>query len=554
MIQDLRYALRGLVRSPGFTAAALLTLALGIGANTAMFSIFHAVLLRPLRVADPERLVNLGQTKGEWHTGVSPANFDDWRRRSRALEGMSAYSAAGVNLRSAEDAERVRVAFVSPTLLPLLGIRAAAGRGFSQEEDVPGRDRVVLLSDRYWRSRFAADPSAVGRSIQINGAPHTIVGILPADLEFPPLRRSDIWAPLALTSQDLQSRGSKWLSVVARIRPSASLAAARSDMDAISRDLDQAYPDFNKGWRAELLPLTRDIVGESRPMLLLLAGAAGCVLLIACANVGNLLLARANRRHREIAVRIALGAGRRRLIRQLLTESLVLALGGAVLGVLGAVWIVDALSGQISKVLPRYPGGIEPAVLAFSLILAAAASVVFGLAPAWQATRREVEGVLRGAGGRTAGAHRTTAAFVAAEVALCLMLLTGAGLLLRSLAKLSEVDPGFDSRNLLAMNLNLPTAQYPEPEQWTRFFEQVRARTATLPEVESATFISHLPVTSEGFGNGFTIEGRPMPAATSTRPRCAGSRRGTSRRCGSRASRDESFPIATGAARRSPSS
>ncbi len=511
MIPDLRYALRGLARSPGFTIAALLTLALGIGANTAMFSVVHAVLLRPLHVAEPERLVTLGQTKGEWHTGVSPANFEDWRRRARTLEVMSAYSAAGVNLRSVEDAERVRVAFVSPSLLPLLGIRTAAGRGFSLEEGEPGRDRVVLLSDRYWRSRFAADPSVVGRSIQINGAPHSVVGILPADLEFPPLRRSDIWAPLALTAQDLQSRGSKWLSVVARIRLDATLTAARAEMDAISRYLDQAYPDFNKGWRAEVLPLAPEIVGESRPMLLLLAAAAGFVLLIACANVGNLLLARANRRHREIAVRIALGAGRRRLIRQLLTESLVLALGGAVLGVLGAVWIVDALSGPISRVLPRSPGGIEPAVLAFSLALAAAASVVFGLAPAWQATRREVEGVLRGAGGRTAGAHRTTAAFVAAEVALCLMLLTGAGLLLRSLAKLSEVAPGFDSRNLLAMNLNLPTAQYPEPDQWTRFFERVRAQTEALPGVESATFISHLPVTNDSFGNGFTVEGRPMP-------------------------------------------
>src|SRR5262245_21817780 len=246
-------------------------------------------------------------------------------------------------------------------------------------------------------------------------------------------------------------------------------------------------------------------------MLLLLAGAAGFVLLIACANVGNLLLSRANRRHREIAVRVALGAGRRRLIRQLLTESVVLALGGAVLGVLGAVWIVDAISGQITRVLPRSPGGLEPAVLGFSLALAVAASLVFGLAPAWQATRREVEGVLRGAGGRTAGAHRTTAAFVAAEVALCLMLLTGAGLLLRSLAKVSEVSPGFDSGNLLALNLNLPVAQFPEPEQWARFFEQVRARTAALPGVESATFISHLPVTEDSFDNGFTIEGRPMP-------------------------------------------
>jgi putative ABC transport system permease protein len=511
MIPDLRYALRGLARSPGFTIAALLTLALGIGANTAMFSVVHAVLLRPLHVAAPERLVRIGQTKGEWHTNVSPANFVDFRRLSRTLEGVSAYSVAGVNLLSGTDAERVRVGFVSPSLLPLLGIRAAAGRGFSNEEDEPGRDRVVLLSDRYWRSRFAADPSVVGRSIQINGAPHTVVGILPADVEFPPLRRAEIWAPLALTPGDRASRGSKWLSVVARMRGNASLSAARAELEAISRDLDRAYPDFNRGWRAEVVPLTPDVVGESRPMLLLLAGAAGFVLLIACANVGNLLLARANRRHREIAVRIALGAGRRRLIRQLLTESLVLALGGAVLGVLGAVWIVDALSGQISRVLPRSPGGIEPAVLAFALALAVAASVVFGLAPAWQATRREVEGVLRGTGGRTAGAHRTTAAFVAAEVALCLMLLTGAGLLLRSLAKLTAVAPGFDAHNLLAMNVNLPNSQFPEPPEWTRFFEEVRARTRALPGVESATYISHLPVTQEAFGNGFTVEGRPMP-------------------------------------------
>jgi putative ABC transport system permease protein len=510
MIQDVRYALRGLARTPGFTAAALLTLGLGIGANAAMFSVVHAVLLRPLAVAEPGRLVRLGQTKGEWHTNVSPANFVDWRNRSRTLEGMSAFHVAGVNLRSEDGAERIRVAFVSPGLLPLLGIRPAAGRVFTEAEDQPGSDRVLLLSPAYWRTRFGGDPSAVGRSLQINGTPHTIVGILPEDFEFPPLRRAEIWAPLALSPKELASRGSKWLSAVARTRPGVSIEASRKEMDSISGDLDRSFPDFNKGWRAEVVPLTPDLVAGARPMLLLLLGAAGLVLLIACANVANLLLARANRRRREIAIRVALGAGRLRLIRQLLTESLVLALGGAAAGVLGAVWVVQAVSDPVGRVLPRTPGALDPAVVLFSLGVAVAASVVFGLAPAWQATRRRLDEALRGPGGRTAGAHRTTAVFVAAEVALCLMLLAGAGLLLRSLARLAEVRPGFDSRDLVAMNLNLPTAQYPEPASWTRFFEDVRSRAEAIPGVESAAFISHLPLSSDDFGNGFTIEGRPM--------------------------------------------
>ncbi len=511
MIRDLRYALRGLARSPGFTAAALWTLALGIGTNAAMFSVAHAVLLRPLPGAEPQRLVRLGQTKGEWHTNVSPPNFVDWKNRSRTLEGLSGYEVAGVNLLSGDDAERVRVAFVSPSLLPLLGVRPAAGRGFTESEAQPDNDRVVLLSDSYWRSHFGSDPSAVGRSIQINGSPNTIVGILPADLEFPTFSRAEIWKPLALTAQDLQARGSKWVSVVGRIRSGVSLGQARAEMAAISADLARAYPDQNTGWQAEVIPLAQDVASASRPMLLLLLGAAGFVLLIACANVGNLLLARANRRRREIAVRVALGASRRRLIRQLLTESLVLSFGGGALGVLGAVWILQATAGPLARVLPRTPAGIEPAVLAFSLALAVAASITFGLVPAWQATGRTIEGGLRGSGLRTAGAHRTTAVFVAAEIALCLMLLTGAGLLLRSLAKLSAINPGFETGNLVAMNLNLPIAQYPDPASWPRFFEEVRTRTDALPAVDSASYISHLPVTQDGFDNGFTVEGRPMP-------------------------------------------
>jgi putative ABC transport system permease protein len=510
MIADIRFALRGLRRSPGFTIAALLTLGLGIGANAAMFSVVHAVLIRPLSVAEPGRLVRLGQTKGELHTNVSPANFVDWRDRSRTLEGMSAWSLAGVNLRSEGNAERVRVAFVSPSLLPLLGIRPPKGRAFSEKEAQPGSDRVVLLSHGYWRTHLGGDPAAVGRSLQVNGAPYTIVGILPERVDFPPLRRAEIWGPLALDARDLGSRGSKWLSAVARTRPGVSLETARAEMAEISRDLAQAYPDFNKGWSSEIVPLKPDLVGGARPMLLLLFGAAGFVLLIACANVANLLLARANRRRREIAIRVALGASRARMLRQLLTESLVLAFGGAAVGLLAAAWIVQAAAVPVASVLPRAAGGIEPAVVLFAVLVAAAASVVFGLAPAWQATSRRVDAALRGPGGRVAGAHRTTAAFVAAEVALCLMLLTGAGLLLRSLARLSEVTPGFDARDLLAMNLNLPNAQYPDPATWARFFEDVRARTGAAPGIESASFISHLPVSSDDFGNGFTIEGRPM--------------------------------------------
>ena len=512
MIADIRFALRGLARSPGFTLAALLTLGLGIGANAAMFSVVHAVLLRPLDVAEPGQLVRLGQTKGEWHTSVSPPNLMDWKRRSRTLEGFSGYQIAGVNLLSGDAAERVRVAFVSPSLPPLLGIRPAFGRGFVEEEAQEGRDRVLLLSAGYWRSRFGADPSIVGRPLTINGQPYTVAGVLPENLEFPPLRRAEVWAPLAFSETDLQARGSKWVAVLARLRPGVTLEQARGEMAGISRDLAKSYPDQNTGWQAEIFPLKTDIVASSRPMLLLLLGAAGLILLIACANVANLLLARANRRRREIAIRVALGASRARVLRQLLTEALVLSLGGAALGVLGAVWIVQAAAGPLARVLPRTPVGLDPAVVAFSMAVAVAASVLFGLAPAWQAASRRLDAAMRSSGERTAGSHRaiTGGSFVAAEIALCLMLLAGTGLLLRSLARLTAAGPGFESRGVIAMNLNLPIAQYPEPSSWSRFFEEVRHRTAGIPGVESASYISHLPVSSDDFGNGFTIEGRPM--------------------------------------------
>ncbi|HKD18106.1 MAG TPA: ABC transporter permease [Thermoanaerobaculia bacterium] len=508
--QDLRYALRGLVRTPGFTAAALATLAIGIGANAAMFSFVQAVLLRRIPVEAPDRLVRIGQTKGDLHTSVSPANLTDWRARSRTLTGVSGWQIAGVNVKARADAERVRVAFVEPSLLRLLGVQPALGRAFADAEARPGNDRVLLLTAAYWKSRLGGDLSAIGRTLQMNGAPYTIVGILPDGLEFPPLRRAEVWAPLAFDEIDLASRGSKWVSVAARLAPGASLGEARAEMADVSTDLARAYPDSNTGWSAELVLLAPDLVRGSRPMLLLLLGAAGLVLLIACANVSHLLLARANRRRREIGIRIALGASRGRVVRQLLTESLLLAVGGAGLGTLAASWVTQAVAVPVARVLPRAPRGVDPAVIGFTILVAVLASVLFGLAPAWQASRRSTERALREGGARATGSRRTTSLLVAGEVALCLILLAGAGLLLRSLARLAQVNPGFDGTDVIALNLNLPTSQYPEPASWSRFFDAARRRVAAVPGVESAAFISHRPVTQDTFGNGFTVEGRPL--------------------------------------------
>jgi putative ABC transport system permease protein len=510
LVQDLRYGVRWLVRNPGFTSAAVVTLALGIGVNTAMFSLVHAVLLRRIPVEAPERLVRLGQTKGEIHSNVSPANLTDWRARAHTLVGMSGWQIAGVNLKAGADAERVRVAFVEPALLPLLGLQPALGRAFVDDEARPGNDRVLLLTASYWKSRLGGDPSAIGRTLQVNGAPYTIVGILPDGLEFPPLRRAEVWAPLAFDETDLASRGSKWVNVAARLAPGASLREARAEMAGVSTDLARAYPDSNTGWSAELVLLAPDLVRESRSMLLLLLGSAGLVLLIACANVSHLLLARAHRRRREIGIRIALGASRARVVRQLLTESLLLAVSGAGLGTLAAVWLTQAVAAPVARVLPRAPRGVDPAVVGFTVLVAVVASVLFGLAPAWQASRRSTERSLREGGTRATGSRRTTSLLIAGEVALCLILLAGAGLLLRSLARLARVNPGFDAANVVALNLNLPTSQYPEPASWARFFDEARRRVAALPGVESAAFISHRPVTPDSFGNGFTVEGRPL--------------------------------------------
>jgi predicted permease len=510
LMQDLRYAVRTLGRTPGFTLAAVSTLALGIGANAAIFSILNAILWKPYGVPHPDELVRLGQTRGQIHAAVSPANFVDYQKRSTSLVMLSGFENAGVNASDDERSERVRTAFVTADLLPLLGAQPVLGRSFSAGEFEPGRDHVVLLSHNFWRTRFGASDSALGRTLRLSGVAHQIVGVLPEGVDFPPLAHCDLWAPLAFSESDLASRGSKWVNVVARRAPGRSLAQARAETTAIAAELARAFPDENTGWSVEVLPFFEQVVGRTRPILLVLAGAAAFVLLIACANVANLLLARAGRRRREIAVRAALGASRRRLVRQLLTESAVLATAGSLVGILGAVWLSQAWADAASRVLPRAPGGLDTRVLLFCSAITGAATLLFGLAPSWQLARRSVsEAFGETSDARVAGGRRVGSLFVAAEVALCLVLLTGAALLIRSLERLSSVKPGFDPTNLLTLRLNLPVSQFPKPETWARFFDEVRTRVASLPGVEEVTSISHLPVSDDGFGNGFTVGGRP---------------------------------------------
>jgi putative ABC transport system permease protein len=538
LLQDLRYGLRMLGKNPGFTAVAVLTLALGIGANTAIFSVVNAVLLRPLPYKDPNRLVFVWQTyrpRGVTWTAVAPANFLDWREQNRVFEDMAAVAISGVYLTGTGEPKRLEGQRVSASLFPLLGVSPLLGRTFLAEEDRPGGDPVVILSHRLWQERFGADPSAIGKTLTLDGEMHTVVGIMPPSFRFfngwGEGKPADLWLPYPFKGLPPTQRDLCFFQVIARLRPDVSLAQAQVGMETIARRLEAAYPKANKGVGVNVIPMRKHLVRDVRLSLLVLIGAVGFVLLIACANVANLLLARAAARQKEIAIRVAVGAGRWRVVRQLLTETVLLALLGGALGLLVAAWGIEALVALSPGNLPRLDEiGIDLRVLGFTFLVALVTGLIFGLAPAIGASKVNLSESLKEAA-RHAGegfrSRRLRSLLVVSEVALALVLLCGAGLLINSFLRLRTVNPGFNPENILTVEVDLPKTKYFDVtgigtresydkgmKLWTdrpqraAFIEEVVQRLKALPGVVSAAKINYIPVLGSA-GSYFTIEGRP---------------------------------------------
>ena len=527
LLQDLRYALRTLRRSPGFALVAVLTLAVGIGLNTAMFSVVNGVLLRPLPFRDPDRLVRLHHMHPEKApTGgpFSPQDLDDLRAGATGFESLAAYlftpGETAVNLTGGTGEPRsVQAAYVSKEFFPLLGVNAARGRTLRPEENVPGNDRVAVVSDAFWRSRFNGDPRVVGQTLTLGGEPYTIVGVMPPAFSFPG-REAELWMPISQIKEDdiPRERGLRWMEVVGRLRPGTSPEAALGSVNAVLSRLSQEYSGTNEGWgRARLETLRDAMVGPVRPALLVLLGAVVLVLLGACANLANLLLARASGREREIAIRTALGASRARLVRQLLTESLVLALLGGGLGLALADVGVRALLALSAGTIPRPDAvGVDGRVAAFALLLSVATALLFGLVPAVRAARAATAQTLRdgGRGGTERRGGGTRAALVLAQTAAAMVLLVGAGLLVNSLYRLLTVNPGFHSEHVLLASLDIPTERYDNTQKKNGYRNELIRRVGELPGVVAVGAAKTQPLHGGGEPWEFTIPGRSGPSAT----------------------------------------
>jgi putative ABC transport system permease protein len=520
--QDLGYGSRMLRKNPGFTLVAVLTLALGIGANTAIFSVVSGVLLRPLPYSDPGRLVQFWETnplKGWTQATVAPANLFDWQEQNQSFEDIAAYMGsdtkdAGMSnhfLTGEGEPERVRGLHVTGNLFSVLGVSAARGRTFTPEETLAGNHRVTVLSHDLWQRRFGGDPSILDQTISINGANRTVIGVMPEGFYFPS-KQIELWVPMGWEhAQIAQLRRPHFLRAIGRLKPGVSIEQARSEMTSIATVLEGRYPDTNTQMGVGLGPLQEWIVGDSRPALLVFLAAVGLVLLIACANVSSLLLARAEARRKEIAIRVALGAGRWRIIRQLLSESLLLALLGGTIGIFLAVWARKLLLVLGARHIPRiHEINLDAAALGFTLGITLIAAVLAGLLPAWQVSRQELTGALKdgqkGAGGSQRSGLRSL--LVVSEIALSFMLVIGAGLLIKSFVRLMQVDPGIDPDNVLTLRVDLPGSRYPEDHQQAGFFEEIERRISGLPGVESVGATTCLPLEGYRWTGDATVEGR----------------------------------------------
>ncbi|HEY2014962.1 MAG TPA: ABC transporter permease, partial [Bryobacteraceae bacterium] len=524
MLSDLRYAIRSLWKSPRFAAIAVLVLALGIGANTAMFSVVYNVLLRPLAYPEPDRIVFLQESslrRGGMNP-TAPATYTDWRDQQHVFQSIAAAEAWGASLTGTGRPEEVDGLKVSTSMLSVLRVSPILGRGFLPEDEQNEAGHVVVLSHALWERRFGADRSVIGQGLTLNGASYRIIGVMPPEFRFPPFwaMKAELWVPLVFPPQRLNDRGGRSLRVFARLKDGVSLQQASAEMSTIARRIEQAYPQSNTDTGARIVPLTDVVVGQVRPALMVLLGAVAFLLLIACANVANLLLGRATGRQKEIALRLALGAGRWRLVRQLLVESVILSAAGGVLGLVLAWWSVHLLSVNIAEAsrftLPRYQEiGIGGAVLLFTFAISTATGILFGLVPAIQFSRPDLQSTLKDGGRGSSRLSRSPlrSLLVVAEVAISLMLLAGAGLMLRSFARLGAVDAGFDARNVLTMRVVLSGSPHAAtPELRNAFYRQVLDRVSAVPGVESASGINHLPLAGDLWTFSFTVEGRPAPA------------------------------------------
>jgi putative ABC transport system permease protein len=517
--QDLRYGIRMLAQKPGFTVAAVLALALGIGANSAIFSVVNAVLLRSLPYKEPNHLIMVQSTKRQDSRrsgSASYLDFVDWKNQNQVFDDMAAFRDKGYTVTGADEPERIDGARVSAGFFPLLGVEAHLGRGFLPEDDKPKGERVVVISHGLWQRRFGGDPNIIGQSLTLDGNSHTVVGVLPAGFNFPiNIEKADVWSPLALDGQITEQRGAHYLKVIARLKPGVSLGAARAEMETIASRLEQQYPEENTDRVVALYSLYDQLVGSIRPALLVLLAAVGFVLLIACSNVANLLLARAAARQKEIAIRMALGASRGRIVRQLITESLILAAVGGGAGLLLALWGVESLIALSPANLPRLSGvGVDGWVLGFTFLVSIMTGIIFGLAPALKASKPDLNTALKEGGrGSTEGfsGRRLRNLLVITEMALALMLLISAGLLIRSFVRLQQVNAGFDAKNVLTMQVELPESRYKQGVQISAFFEQTLERIKALPGVESAGGVSVLPLSGNNMRTSFVVENRPAP-------------------------------------------
>lgn len=512
LIQDLRYNCRVLRRTPGFTAVIILTLALGIGATTGIFSVVNVILLRPLPYDNPDQLMVVWGTQPQLNKApISPANFLDVKRRNTVFDQIAAYQVGSFNLTGASDALRLRGAIISTEVLPLLGIKPAAGRGFLAEEGQPANNQVAMLSYDLWQRSFGSDPNVVGQKLTLNNKPYTVIGVLPAKLQF--LNWSDLWVPLSFTPEQESLRDTHSLGVIARLKPTTSLEQAQSEMNSITNQLQQEHPKSNTGIGVSLVSMREQLVGDIRPVLLVLLGVVGFVLLIACANVANLLLSKAALRQKEMGIRIALGAGRARVIRQLLTESALFSIVGGVLGLLIAYGGIKLLIAFGPTNIPRLKEiGIDTRVLIFTLGLSLLTSIIFGLVPALQASKPNLSETLK-AGGRSSASgvysQRHRMLLVISEVALALLLSIGAGLMVRSFLSVQNVSPGFDPEHVLSLRITLPAAKYAAEHQRVSFFQQFLEQVKTVPGVQSAGAVNDLPLAGPGSSTSFSIKGRP---------------------------------------------
>jgi putative ABC transport system permease protein len=514
LLQDLRYGVRTLRKNPGFATVAVLTLAIGIGANTAIFSFVNGVLLKPLPYGEPERIVRvLEKPPGGGRNGISTLNYLDWQKDNTVFEYMAAQTGGSVTLTGLNEPIQLRGARVSPHYFDIFGIKAVLGRTFAANEDQLGQERVAVLSHALWDSQFGADPNVIGRSITLDGAPYTVVGVLPPGGAFD-RAFAQIWRPLAFEPQNM-TRNFHWFGAFAKLKRGVTLKQATAQMDAIGARIARDYPDSNKGWGVTIDPFADTVVGtQLRQSLYVLLSAVGMVLLIGCANLANLTLARGTAREREVAIRASVGAGRWRLVRQFLTENVLLSICGGVLGLALGLTLKAGLELALPPFsLPREADlAIDTRVLLFTLALAILTGIIFGLAPALQATRPNLAGCMKdgGRGASSGGRHKVRGALVVTEVALAFVLLTGAGLLIRSFFQMQQVDTGFDSTNVLTAGLPIPDKRFPDPVQLNTYLRQVVSKVEAMPGVRDVALTSALPMQGWGYGMPFQRADKPM--------------------------------------------